>query len=146
MPSNWNLDDGLKLVRALQMETRKYGYHLTLGGGVLNNGESKKDIDLYFLPLDNTKLAQPNPGSLIDWLVKMWGNYEIIGDNYGMEPDQPTLNTLTGDSLTSEAERLRPMSWQVEPVVLPTPKPNSAYKYMLKFTRNSGDRIDAFIL
>lgn len=88
MPNPWNLDDGLKLVRALQQECRRFGYHLALGGGVLNNGRSDKDIDLYFLPLDNSKFEPPNPSKLIDWLVKMWGEFEPIGIDY--DPDEPT--------------------------------------------------------
>lgn len=50
-PVVWKLKDGLALVRKLQPETRQFGYHLTLGGGVLNTGKSRKDLDLFFLPL-----------------------------------------------------------------------------------------------
>lgn len=96
MSNPWNLDDGLKLVRALQQECRRYSYHLALGGGVLNNGESKKDIDLYFLPLDNKRFAEPNPTGLIDWLVKLWGPYEVIGENYGVA-DGPQSGRLSYD-------------------------------------------------
>lgn len=82
--SVWLLDDGLKLVRALQDDSRKFGYHLALGGGVLNRGESKKDIDLYFLPLMNHKLfPKANPGELLEWLEKMWGAPLSIGQEYG---------------------------------------------------------------
>ena len=89
MSKSWNLEDGLKLVRALQPETRRFGYHLALGGGVLNRGESKKDIDLYFLPLENSKLAKADPGALIDWLVKLWGDFTPIGQDYGREDEPP---------------------------------------------------------
>jgi hypothetical protein len=83
MNNPWNLDDGLKLIRAMQPDTRRYGYHLTLGGSVLNQGESRKDLDLYFLPLNNPRIAEEDPTGLIDWLVKMWGNFEVIGKDYG---------------------------------------------------------------
>lgn len=82
VPNKWTMDDALELVRGLQKDTRRYGYHLTLGGGVLNNGESQKDLDLYFLPLQNPKFPTNNPDNLVSWLTKMWGPYETIGENY----------------------------------------------------------------
>ncbi len=45
----WTLEEALILVRALQPTAWQYGYHLCLGGGVLNKGVSSKDLDLYFL-------------------------------------------------------------------------------------------------
>lgn len=82
VPNKWTMDDALELVRGLQKDTRRYGYHLTLGGGVLNNGESQKDLDLFFLPLQNPKFPMNNPDNLVSWLTKMWGPYETIGENY----------------------------------------------------------------
>src|SRR5882672_8106898 len=82
MMESWSLDDGLKLVRLLQPETRKYGYHLALGGSVLNAGKSDKDIDLYFLPLENKRESPANIGDLTQWLVTLWGEYEVIGKEY----------------------------------------------------------------
>lgn len=49
----WTLETALAVVRKLQPLTRLYGYHLCMGGGVLNRGESNKDLDLYLLPLDD---------------------------------------------------------------------------------------------
>lgn len=59
--------------------TRQFGYHLALGGGVLNTGESKKDLDLYFLPMggfDNKK--QHNPDKMLKALEAIWGPGESI--------------------------------------------------------------------
>ena len=58
------------LIRSLQPQMRQFGYHLCLGGGVLNNGWSEKDLDLYFLPLS------PFDGKakeLKAWLDGLWG-------------------------------------------------------------------------
>jgi hypothetical protein len=80
----WTLEEGLALIRSIQTDTRKFGYHLTLGGSVLNAGSSKKDIDLYFLPMDGHH--ESKPGDLLGWLVKMWGEYESIGNEYPNAP------------------------------------------------------------
>jgi len=87
----WNLEDGLRLCRALQPETRKFGYHLALGGGVLNQGVSYKDIDLYLLPLDNgTKMDEPG---MIAFLTDLWGEGKDLFATYSRD-----------ESLTPEPE------------------------------------------
>ncbi len=72
----WFLDDALKLIRRLQPEVRPLGYHIALGGGVLNIGRSKKDLDLYFLPLVD---EQHHEGKLIILLHEKWGEGSPIG-------------------------------------------------------------------
>jgi len=57
----WTLDEALILVRRLQGFVRPTCYHLALGGGVLNNGRSDKDLDLYFIPFSE---RGPNPDGL----------------------------------------------------------------------------------
>lgn len=105
MPNAWNLEDGLKLVRSLQPETRKYGYHLTLGGGVLNKGESTKDVDLFFLPLCNPAIAVGNAKDLVTWLIKLWGQYESLGKDYAMS---------TSSSSYTDARIEQTLSFDVE--------------------------------
>lgn len=79
----WTLDTARVLIMALQHHTRSYGYHLALGGGVLNKGESEKDLDLYFLPLDNSG-NPPQSQELTEWLETMWGKgVNISSDEYG---------------------------------------------------------------
>jgi len=56
----WTLDEGREIVAQVQQNSRAYGYHVAMGGGVLNNGESSKDLDLYFLPLDADSPAHPD--------------------------------------------------------------------------------------
>lgn len=126
--STWTLDEGLNLIRALQPKTREFGYHLCLGGGVMNKGISEKDLDLYFLPLDNPTLAKANPQELINWLVTLWGDYSPIGKEY--DPDDVEVVVDDGPFQQLNLE----------------PRKNSAYKFKLKFNRPCGDRIDVFIL
>lgn len=89
--SHWTLDEALPLIRGLQPHTRKFGYHLTLGGGVLNHGESKKDLDLFFLPLNPTGgkvpegwASEANADKLLEWLDALWGDRKPLLDaSYG---------------------------------------------------------------
>jgi hypothetical protein len=48
----WGLSDALDVIRPLQFKALQYGYHLALGGGVLNKGMSSNDLDIIVLPLD----------------------------------------------------------------------------------------------
>jgi hypothetical protein len=80
MVDHWTLVEALDLIRGLQPQTRKYGYHLCLGGGVLNKGESKKDLDLFFLPLDNGGMGDPT--GLVKWIDELWGKGEDLWIHY----------------------------------------------------------------
>jgi hypothetical protein len=81
----WDLEGGLRLVRAIQPITRRFGYHVALGGGVLNTGESNKDLDLYFLPMGGFDVEQdkPQPDNMREYLSRLWGVGEDIGKDYG---------------------------------------------------------------
>lgn len=48
----WGLSEALDVIRPLQFKALQYGYHLALGGGVLNKGMSDNDLDIIVLPLD----------------------------------------------------------------------------------------------
>lgn len=50
----WTLDSALPVIRELQFKALQCGYHLALGGGVLNKGQSFNDLDIYALTMDNT--------------------------------------------------------------------------------------------
>jgi hypothetical protein len=68
------MEQGLRVVRALQPATREFGYHLALGGGVLNKGESNKDLDLYFLPMGGFDANKKhNPDAMFEFLERIWG-------------------------------------------------------------------------
>lgn len=93
VPNQWVLDDALSLIRALQPQIRKYGYHLCLGGGVLNKGRSEKDLDLYFLPMGQQRNPL-EPIKLLEWLEGMWGMYEQIGGG-GYPEEIPYMHRVT---------------------------------------------------
>ena len=69
VPNQWTLDDALELIRALQPDSKRYNYHICLGGGVLNRGRAEKDLDLYFLPFG---MPPSRANELIQWLEGMW--------------------------------------------------------------------------
>jgi len=51
--SYWTLETAMPLILQLQAAVRDIGYHVALGGGVLNKGKSNKYLDLYILPLND---------------------------------------------------------------------------------------------
>lgn len=53
--NGWTLDEALTLIRQYQYGFHSLKFHVALGGGVLNNGTSIHDLDLYVLPFDNEK-------------------------------------------------------------------------------------------
>jgi hypothetical protein len=78
----WQLDNALNIVRILQPASRKFGYHLTLGGGVLNKGQSDKDLDLYFLPMggfDDSKKSDPD--GMLRYLTRLWGTPSALAES-----------------------------------------------------------------
>lgn len=135
MPKAWTLDDGISLVRAIQQGCRKYGYHVTIGGGVVNKGTSDKDVDLYFHPLDNGKSSDLS--GLMEWLTSMWGEYEPIGSEYeGPASFDTETSFFSSDPLTT-----------IQQTVYAIPlKRLDTYRIKAKFIRTGGDRIDAFII
>ena len=83
VPTQWTLEMALVVIRALQQETRQFHYHLCLGGGVMNNGRSEKDLDLYFLPLGD---GEPDLAGIQRWLDEMWGKGEDLGEYNNVAP------------------------------------------------------------
>ncbi len=75
----WTLNEGLAVVRLLQPLTRRVDYHLAIVAGVVNKGYSDKDLDLYFLPLDNSE-HQPEPDRMKSILDALYGEGEPIAD------------------------------------------------------------------
>ena len=57
-PLSWTFEGAKPLIKILQAELRDIGYHVALGGGVLNKGVSKKDLDLYVLPMNNSSVYE----------------------------------------------------------------------------------------
>lgn len=91
--ATWTLEQALPLVRALQPQTRQFGFHLCLGGGVLNAGASDKDLDLYFLTLDNQQ--QPaDVDKLVAWLEGVFGKSDNLFGDYKGDPTSPYTRKL----------------------------------------------------
>jgi len=59
-PPMWTQDEALKLIHELQSRVWSLGYHIALGGGVLNHGTSYNDLDLYFLPFSDRSKCNEN--------------------------------------------------------------------------------------
>jgi hypothetical protein len=134
------------------------GYHLTLGGSVLNKGFSEKDLDLYFLPMGQ---GPENPTELIQFLTKLWGTGEDLFKEYAkdfpeiMDTDEfirfknhhiyhPDLYHVEG-ILVDRAFRYK-VTYVGPPVVAPDKNLQpSVYSHKLKYMRGS-DRIDVFII
>ena len=75
----WTFEDAHEAITALQPESREFGFHLCLGGGVLNNGSSDKDLDLYFLPMDREESPNDLDG-LVSRLEEYFGPSETLLD------------------------------------------------------------------
>ena len=50
---SWTFHTASYKIKECQELSRKFNFHLCLGGSVLNKGKSSKDLDLYILPLSN---------------------------------------------------------------------------------------------
>lgn len=115
----WNLDKSLKLIRALQETSKTFGFHIALGGGVLNKGESMKDLDLYFHPFANPDVPESYE-KLISWLTTIWGEPSKLGDydepaEEGQMLDQPEPAGVFA--------RAPVMEWRENPDRPPAPPP-----------------------
>lgn len=82
----WTLDQALEMARYLQPLVKKYNYHIALGGGVLNKGLSFKDLDLYFMSLDNGK--KNDTKGLVTFLIsKLSTPVSLMNPKYGEDED-----------------------------------------------------------
>jgi hypothetical protein len=77
----WDLGYATTVIQYLQPLVQSYGYHLCLGGGVLNTGQSTKDLDLYLLPLNNPKI-KAQPMALLTQIAEHFGDIAPIGAEY----------------------------------------------------------------
>lgn len=78
MITSWTLEQALGLIRELQPVMRDLHYHITLGGGVLNTGQSEKDLDLFFHPLNG---YEKDSHTVLLSLMSMLGPYRAIRDS-----------------------------------------------------------------
>lgn len=83
MPT-WTLQEALALVRDIQPIMREMGYHITLGGGVLNTGGSTHDLDLWFIPLNG---YPSTPREVMGWLLTNLSPSRSLRDGPDYGPD-----------------------------------------------------------
>lgn len=89
-PLVWTLDEALAQIRALQPVVRPLGFHLALAGGVLNKGESRKDLDVVVLPLAGfAEGVNPDYDGLRLALWRTWGPMTDIGADIPPEYEGP---------------------------------------------------------
>ena len=68
IPTAWTTATAKPWINKFQKLSRDYGYHVCLGGSILNKGISEKDLDIYFLPMGD-QIPQ-NPGGLLEKIGK----------------------------------------------------------------------------
>jgi hypothetical protein len=83
----WNRDDALILMPKLEAIAKFMGYHVALGGSVMYNGESKKDLDVIVYPHKNIDPHRPQPTMLLEMFTyhKLIDNYTDIAQTEGMD-------------------------------------------------------------
>ena len=113
----WTLKEGQAEVTRVQWKVRAYGYHVALGGSVLNDGGSFKDLDIYFLPLDD-RILKPDPEGLTKFLTVLWGEGQPIEDDrYG-----PSLYYIFKLKFFPASKRIDAFALGI---VVPGPEPTS---------------------
>lgn len=88
----WDMDQSLKVIRALQPLAMTCGYALSLGGSVLNHGKSENDLDIVALPRCYKKL---NRADLIHSLKTLTGS-KIEGFKYKDHLEVVTMSNPIG--------------------------------------------------
>jgi len=137
--SKWTLKEATELIAAQQPTAKEHGYHICLGGGVLNKGESEKDLDLYFLPMENHGIVQSQI-ELIMWLTSLYGaGIQINGNMKAKLTNDPRhFGRLTANNTNNPNPTLSDYP-------INTGLPTSAYKHKIMFMLGQR-RIDVFIL
>lgn len=72
----WTLDEALVLIREKQPYAWEKGYHIVVGGSVINHGSSDKDLDLYLIPLAN---SLPENWRIV--VFDLFGAYQNLSDS-----------------------------------------------------------------
>lgn len=68
------MPDALFFVRSRQAEAFKHGYNLSLGGGVLNRGESAHDLDIVAVPAKGSEsTAKETFYNFLHWMKSVNG-------------------------------------------------------------------------
>lgn len=119
---SWAFDDAKELIAAMRSKVNGFGYEILVGGSVLTSGASKNDLDLFFVPTEQSGIA-PVPIDLLMWLASKLGSGK-------------TIVAAAAPATVAVAQRgaLPP----------PPPKP-SVFVHKMRFDL-AGRKIDAFVL
>lgn len=81
LPAVWTFSSAKYVIDTCQTNAKQFGYHVCLGGSVLNKMESSKDLDLYFLPMSNHEIKE-DPAGLLNWIHINLGPVESLNNAY----------------------------------------------------------------
>jgi hypothetical protein len=74
MSAAWTIDEALNLIREIEPEVKRSSFcFLALCGGVLRNGKSEKDLDIFIIPMNSDSAAD------------VVGAIALIGSRLGVE-------------------------------------------------------------
>lgn len=79
----WTFKEAQDLIVAMRPKINGYGYEVTIGGGVLNKGQSANDLDLFLLPKGD---IVPQPTELLMWVISKFGLGKSIAPAYSAHP------------------------------------------------------------
>jgi hypothetical protein len=79
----WTLDTARTLIGKLQPKLHDIGWHVVLGGGVLNDGESANDLDLYVLPMNIEERNEGAVWGVLEEVLEPAETFKLHGPPYG---------------------------------------------------------------
>lgn len=98
----WTREQADKLLKTIQPMFWLIHHHVALGGGVLNNGVSYKDLDLYVLPFGDEEAPTLEPE--VDALLEDVFEYQSPIGNDEVYGPQPAFRSR--DRYTFEGKRV----------------------------------------
>jgi hypothetical protein len=81
-PIIWTLPEAITVIQAYQSTFRAYSYHVGICGGVINNGNSRKDLDLLVCRLQTKEEGCHFRELLEGWLKKEFHAKQVDFDEY----------------------------------------------------------------
>lgn len=124
--TGWALKDAQELINAMAAKVAGFGYAVLLGGSVLTKGESKNDLDLFFIPSGEKSAL---PVDLLMWLASKFGP----GKTIQTVPGQPRRPGQPAPPI------------QYHPVTGMPVTPTSALKHKMEFDLQ-GRKIEVFVV
>lgn len=94
----WTQQEAIELLKRLEPDLAKVGFHCALGGSVLYRGTSEKDLDVIIYPHTYKKQSPPN-NSIAEVVLKLFFQAEKIkacgGESSSQERDDKEVKWLT---------------------------------------------------